>query len=133
MNSTDVPRKTFDVIVVGNGVLGLSLGLELSRRGQDVAVLGEPHRPYAGSTAAVDDVNFNIIRDELARYDTPYEDVDPLDLDWVDAEPISRPLRAFHIPGEHAVSAPALLTRLQDAFVAEGGTIVPAEAEHVDY
>jgi len=199
MNSTDVPRKTFDVIVVGNGVLGLSLGLELSRRGQDVAVLGEPHRPYAGSTAAgamlgcfgevtrtlvsteagraklelgikaselwpdwlaglgdgaaeeivtadgttvilntigtaeIDDVNFNIIRDELERYDTPFEDVDPLDLDWVDAEPISRPLRAFHIPGEHAVSAPALLTRLQDAFVAAGGTVVPSAAEHVDY
>ncbi|MEU7649161.1 NAD(P)/FAD-dependent oxidoreductase [Streptomyces huasconensis] len=44
--------KSFDVLVVGNGVLGLSLGLTMARRGQQVAVLGEAHRPYAATTAA---------------------------------------------------------------------------------
>lgn len=52
MNATGQPEKNFDVIVVGNGVLGLSLGLVLARRGQDVAVLGKPHRPFAGTTAS---------------------------------------------------------------------------------
>ncbi|MEU4807382.1 FAD-dependent oxidoreductase [Actinosynnema sp. NPDC023587] len=199
MSATDAPNGSFDVIIVGNGVLGLSLGLVLARRGQAVAVVGEPHRPYAGSTASgamlgcfgeitttlvasdagrtklelgikatgmwpewlaglgdgaadelltadgttvilntigmaeIDDTNFRAIREELTRYDQPFEDVDPLDLEWVDAEPISRPLRAFHIPGEHAVNSAALLVRLHDAFVAAGGTAVPGEAIRVDH
>lgn len=199
MSSASVPKKSFDVIVVGNGVLGLSLGLVLAQRGQHVAVLGEPHRPFAGSTASgamlgcfgevtttlvasdagrtklelsikatglwpewldslgdnatdeiltadgttvilnsmgvaeIDDANFRAIRDELVRYSQPFEDVDPLDLDWIHPEPNSRPLRAFHIPGEHAVNSAELLIRLQNAFVAEGGTVVLAEATRVDY
>ncbi|MEU4745146.1 FAD-dependent oxidoreductase [Actinosynnema sp. NPDC023658] len=199
MNATGLSKKNFDVIIVGNGVLGLSLGLVLTRRGQDVAVLGEPHRPFAGTTASgamlgtfgevtttlvgsdagrtklelaikagrlwsewldglgdgaadevvtadgttvilnaigmaeIDDTNFRAIREELVRYEAPFEDVDPLDLEWVEAEPISRPLRALHIPGEHAVNSAALLVRLQAAFTAEGGTLVDAEAERVDH
>ncbi|MBL1086544.1 FAD-binding oxidoreductase [Streptomyces actinomycinicus] len=43
---------THDVIVVGNGVLGLSLALTLTRRGSRVAVVGEAARPWAASTAA---------------------------------------------------------------------------------
>jgi glycine oxidase len=191
MSSASDSTKSFDVIVVGNGVLGLSLGLVLARRGQRVAVLGEPHRPFAGSTASgamlgcfgevtttlvasaagrtklelgiestglwpewldglgdgaadelltadgttvilnsigmaeIDDTNFRAIREELTRYSQPFEDVDPLDLEWVDAEPISRPLRAFHIPGEHAVNSAALLVRLHDTFVDAGGTTIP--------
>lgn len=46
------PARAFDAVVVGNGALGLSLGLVLVRRGQRVALVGEPHRPYAASTAA---------------------------------------------------------------------------------
>jgi glycine/D-amino acid oxidase-like deaminating enzyme len=199
MSSASVPENNYDVIVVGNGVLGLSLGLVLARRGQNVAVLGEPHRPFAGSTASgamlgtfgevtttlvasdagrtklelgikatglwpewldslgddaadeiytadgttvilnaigmaeIDDTNFRAIRDELVRYSQPFEDVDPLDLDWIDAEPISRPLRAFHIPGEHAVNSAVLLVRLQAALVAEGGALVSGEANRVDH
>ncbi|WP_202868754.1 NAD(P)/FAD-dependent oxidoreductase [Kribbella antibiotica] len=43
---------SFDVVVVGNGSLGLSLGVVLARRGVRVAVLGQPHRPGAASSAA---------------------------------------------------------------------------------
>ncbi|WP_424217535.1 NAD(P)/FAD-dependent oxidoreductase (plasmid) [Streptomyces sp. BI20] len=197
-------RTGFDVVVAGNGVLGLSLAWELGRRGQRVAVVGRPHRPWAGSAAAgamlgsfgevttsllstehgraklelgidagrlwpqwlerleeeteggehsgpirtangttvilntigtaeIDDTNYNAIRAELDRYDEPYEDVEPADLDWVDAEPISRPLKAFHIPGEHAVDASALLTRLETAAVRAGVTLVDAFATRVEH
>ncbi|MGK4584035.1 NAD(P)/FAD-dependent oxidoreductase [Kitasatospora sp. HPMI-4] len=190
----------FDVVVAGNGVLGLSLAWVLARRGQRVAVLGQPHRPWAGSAAAgamlgcfgevttsllasehgraklelgiqatklwpqwlaeledqtegapvrtadgttvilntigtaeIDDANYNLIRAELTRYQEPFEDVEPGDLDWVDAEPISRPLKAFHIPGEHAVNAAALLERLESAAVRAGATLVTEFATRVEY
>ncbi|MFF5972944.1 NAD(P)/FAD-dependent oxidoreductase [Streptomyces sp. NPDC012769] len=190
----------FDVVIAGNGVLGLSLAWVLAQRGQRVAVLGRPHRPWAGSAAAgamlgsfgevttsllatehgraklelgiqatklwpqwlaeleagtegapvktadgttvilntigtaeIDDANYNAIRAELDRYDEPYQDVEPTDLDWVDAEPISRPLKAFHIPGEHAVNAAALLERLEQAAVRAGATLVPEFATRVVY
>ncbi len=190
----------FDVVIAGNGVLGLSLAWVLARRGQRVAVLGLPHRPWAGSAAAgamlgcfgevttsllatehgraklelgiqakdlwpqwlaeledgtegadiktaegttvvlntigtaeIDDANYNAIRAELTRYDEPFEDVEPSDLDWVDAEPISRPLKAFHIPGEHAVDAAALLERLESAAVRAGAVLVPEFAARVEY
>ncbi|MGA5198103.1 NAD(P)/FAD-dependent oxidoreductase [Streptomyces exfoliatus] len=190
----------FDVVIAGNGVLGLSLAWVLAQRGQRVAVLGLPHRPWAGSAAAgamlgcfgevttsllatehgraklelgiqakdlwpqwlaeledgtegadirtaegttvvlntigtaeIDDANYNAIRAELTRYDEPFEDVEPSDLDWVDAEPISRPLKAFHIPGEHAVDAAALLERLESAAVRAGAVLVPEFAARVEY
>ncbi|MCQ4083645.1 FAD-binding oxidoreductase [Streptomyces sp. RB6PN25] len=190
----------FDVVIAGNGVLGLSLAWGLARRGQRVAVLGRPHRPWAGSAAAgamlgsfgevttsllaseygraklelgiqatglwpqwlaeledqtegapvktaegttvilntigtaeIDDANYNAIRAELTRYSEPFEDIEPTDLDWVDAEPISRPLKAFHIPGEHAVNAAALLERLESAVVRAGGTLVPEPATRVEH
>jgi hypothetical protein len=50
--------------------------------------------------------------------------VDPADLDWVDSEPISRPLKAFHTPGEHAVNPVALMERLESAFTKAGGTVI---------
>ncbi|MFB6535489.1 NAD(P)/FAD-dependent oxidoreductase [Streptomyces noursei] len=43
---------TFDVVVVGNGVLGLSLAVVLLRRGLRVVVVGDGRRPMAASTAA---------------------------------------------------------------------------------
>ncbi|MBP2330546.1 glycine/D-amino acid oxidase-like deaminating enzyme [Kibdelosporangium banguiense] len=49
--STEDDRR-FDVVVAGNGALGLSLGLTLAWRGVRVAVLGRPHRPAAASSAA---------------------------------------------------------------------------------
>ncbi|WP_153812859.1 FAD-binding oxidoreductase [Streptomyces sp. SUK 48] len=190
----------FDVVIAGNGILGLSLAWILARRGQRVAVLGRPARPWAGSTASgamlgcfgevttsllasehgraklelgieagrlwpqwlaeleevtegapvktargttvvlntigtaeIDDANYQAIRAELTRYEEPFEDVEPADLDWVDAEPISRPLRAFHIPGEHAVNSAALLERLEAAVVQAGGILVPEFATRVEY
>lgn len=41
-----------EVVIVGNGSLGLALGLVLARRGVRVAVLGQPHRAGSASTAA---------------------------------------------------------------------------------
>ena len=41
-----------DAIIVGNGVLGLSLGLVLARLGHRVALAGEPHRPFSASAAS---------------------------------------------------------------------------------
>ncbi|MEU9983169.1 FAD-dependent oxidoreductase [Streptomyces sp. NPDC050856] len=204
MNANHGPQgRNPDVLVVGNGALGLSLALVLARRGQRVAVLGETHRPWAGSTAAgamlgafgeittslvasqygrtklelgiratrmwpqwlaeleeeagaddapgvrtadgttvilnaigipeIDDANFAAIRAELVRYSEPFEDVEPADLEWVDAEPISRPLKAFHIPGEHAVNPAALLARMEAAFLRAGGTFVTGLATGVEY
>ncbi|WP_406254064.1 NAD(P)/FAD-dependent oxidoreductase [Streptomyces chartreusis] len=52
MTSDNPAGRTFEVLVVGNGVLGLSLGLTLARRGTKVAVLGRTDRPWAASTAA---------------------------------------------------------------------------------
>ncbi len=45
-------NEVFDVVIVGNGALGLSLAVTLSERGQRVALVGEPHRAGAASTAA---------------------------------------------------------------------------------
>ncbi|MFB9542696.1 FAD-dependent oxidoreductase [Micromonospora sagamiensis] len=42
----------YDVVVVGNGVVGSSIAFELSRRGARVARIGEPNRKYAASTAS---------------------------------------------------------------------------------
>lgn len=46
------PNTCYDVIIVGNGGLGLSLGLVLARRDVRVAVVGEAGRPFAASVAA---------------------------------------------------------------------------------
>jgi glycine oxidase len=45
-------RHSYDVAVIGNGALGTSLALVLARRGLAVALVGEPARPWAASTAA---------------------------------------------------------------------------------
>jgi glycine/D-amino acid oxidase-like deaminating enzyme len=50
-SSVDAGR-TFDVIIAGNGSIGLSLGLVLARRGLSVAVAGKSSRPFAASAAA---------------------------------------------------------------------------------
>jgi glycine oxidase len=51
--SFDVSESTaFDAVVVGNGTLGLSLGVRLAERGVRTALLGEPQRAGAASAAA---------------------------------------------------------------------------------
>ncbi|MFJ5222660.1 NAD(P)/FAD-dependent oxidoreductase [Streptomyces sp. NPDC088400] len=52
MTTEHLAGRNYEVLVVGNGVLGLSLGLSLARRGTKVAVLGRGDRPWAASTAA---------------------------------------------------------------------------------
>lgn len=45
-------NSVFDVVVVGNGILGLSLALTLARKNLRVALVGESTRPWAASTAS---------------------------------------------------------------------------------
>lgn len=185
------PSATCDVVVVGNGSVGMSLGLVLARRSLRVAVVGESARPWAASAAAgamngcfgevtpqllrsevgrlklemdfratalwtdweqalleesdetairtahgttvilntigvhdIDTGGYEAIRTALEEYKEPYEEVDPASLDWLDPVPTSRPLRAMHIPGEHAVDSPALLTALETAIRRRGGTLI---------
>ena len=187
-------KSTYDAIVVGNGALGLSLGLVLARRGLEVAVAGDASRPFAASAAAgamngcfgevtpmllkseygrtklamdvqatglwneweqllmeesdegsirvangtivilntigvpeIDSAGFAAIRLALEEYKEPYEDLDPLEIDWLQPVPTSRPLRALFIPNEHAVNTPALLRGLATAFSRAGGTLIDSE------
>jgi len=50
--STVDTSRIYDAIIVGNGALGLSLGLVLARRGLEVALVGQFSRPFAASAAA---------------------------------------------------------------------------------
>ncbi|WP_338017496.1 FAD-dependent oxidoreductase [Streptomyces adustus] len=193
-------NRLHDVVVVGNGSLGLSLGLTLARRDLRVAVLGRPHRPGAASSAAgamlgtfgeitttllksdygrtkldwayqasklwpewlaglspdsdgtdlltadgtvvmlntvgvpdIDTQNFKAIRNTLIEYGEKFEDIDPEDVEWLDAEPTARPLQAMFLPNEHAVNAHGLLARLEEAFLAAGGTLIAEQAVRVDH
>jgi glycine/D-amino acid oxidase-like deaminating enzyme len=195
---TDADR-TYDVVVVGSGSLGLSLGLTLTAGGQRVAVVGPSHRPWSASAAAgamigvfgevtspllaneygrtkldwayqarnlwpewmarlspesdgtdlitsdgtvvmvnavgmpeIDDDNYLAIRTALAEYDEKYEDVDPAELEWIDAEPTARPVRAMFIPTEYSINATELLVRLEAAFIREGGTLITEFATRID-
>lgn len=190
-NSADSAVRSPDVIVVGNGVLGLSLGLVLARSGVQVAVVGKANRPWAASAAAgamngcfgevtpgmlddphrrtklemdlratalwkeweelliaesdeptlrcadgtivilntigvpeIDTAGYATIRAALTEYNVPYEDLDPDDIDWLDPDPVSRPLQAMFIPNEHAVDSGALLRSLTTAFRRAGGKVV---------
>ncbi|GAA2459344.1 FAD-dependent oxidoreductase [Streptomyces glaucus] len=200
MTSDNPDGRTFEVLVVGNGVLGLSLGLTLARRGTRVAVLGRTDRPWAASAAAgamlgtfgevtttllaseqgrakldlgvqatrmwddwlsrlyedagdstdlrcadgtvmllnsvgvpgIDSANYAAIRRTLDEYREPYEDIDPADVDWLDPDPTTRPLKGMFIPGEHAVDAGALLARLETAFQKAGGTLLDGFGERLE-
>lgn len=185
--------RTYDVVIVGNGGLGLSLGLVLARQGLRAAVVGEASRPFAASAAAgamngcfgeatpgllqskygraklamdvratrmwdeweqqlieesdekslrsangtivilntigvpeIDSAGYASIREALDEYQEPYEDLDPEEIDWLDPDPVSRPLKAMFIPNEHAVNTQALLRALSTAFTRAGGTLVDA-------
>ncbi|WP_113698948.1 NAD(P)/FAD-dependent oxidoreductase [Nonomuraea lactucae] len=190
--------ESFDAVVVGNGVLGISLALTLARHGVAVALVGQEHRPWSASAAAgamigcfgevtttllhgrsgrakldlgfearnrwdawlaeldadagepgaeslitadgtfvllnaigapgVDSDNYAAIRQALAEYGEKYEDVDPSQIDWIEPDALARPLKALHIPGEHAVNSALLLDRLRQAFIGRGGRLVTDEA-----
>ncbi|WP_345037730.1 FAD-dependent oxidoreductase [Streptomyces sannanensis] len=190
--------RTYDAIIVGNGALGLSLGLALSRQGVKTAVVGEASRPFAASAAAgamngcfgeatpgllqseygraklamdvratslwteweqqlveesdekslrsangtivilntigvpeIDSAGYSSIRAALDEYHEPYEDLDPEELDWLDPDPVSRPLKAMFIPNEHALNTQALLRGLATAFTRAQGTLVDAHVTDV--
>ena len=46
------PERCFDTLIVGNGALGLALGLELEKRGQRVGLIGPKQRFGSASAAA---------------------------------------------------------------------------------
>lgn len=196
------PRtQPYDVLVVGNGVLGSSLAIRLAHRGVRVGLIGEPDRPFAASsaagamlgafgevtssttgtsigrhkfaldleakqewpdwlaflsddrgdpedlitargttvllntvgTAAVDSRNFSAIMNALQTHDEPHELVDVEDLPWLDPDETSRPLRAVHIPREHAVDSARLLCRLTERAVYYGVDIIEGEALAVEH
>ncbi|MBL1102641.1 NAD(P)/FAD-dependent oxidoreductase [Streptomyces coffeae] len=199
MTSEHPTGQTFEVLVVGNGGLGLSLGLTLARRGTKVAVLGRDDRPWAASTAAgamlgtfsevtttllateegrskldlgveatklwaewlaglddqggtgadlqvadgtvmllnsvgvpgIDSANYTAIRESLEQYGEPFEDIDPADVEWLDPNPTTRPLKGMFLPNEHAVDAAALLQRLEAAFVRAGGQLITGFGERL--
>ncbi|MGH3613334.1 MAG: NAD(P)/FAD-dependent oxidoreductase [Pseudonocardia sp.] len=117
----------------------LELGIEAAKRWPAWLVALEEQTGRAGvrtatgttvilntvGTPEIDDANYRAIKIELARYEEPNHDVDPADVEWIDAEPISRPLAAFHVPGEHGVNAAELLVQLEEALTAAGGHLVP--------
>ncbi|PCG85251.1 modification methylase [Streptomyces sp. WZ.A104] len=63
-------------------------------------------------TGPIDTENYTAIQQALDKHGEAYESVDPADVGWLDPDPNSRPLRAMHIPGEHAVDSGRLLHRL---------------------
>lgn len=79
----------------------------------------------------IDTAGFAAIRTALTEYAEPYEDLDPVDIDWLDPVPTSRPLKAMFIPGEHGVNAPALLRALATAFERAGGTLLAGQVAEV--
>lgn len=81
----------------------------------------------------LDTRNYRAIRDSLVEYGENFEDVDPEAIDWLDAEPTARPLRAMFLPDEHAVNATELVLRLEKAFLAAGGVLIAERAIRVDH
>lgn len=45
-------RTVREIVIVGNGAVGLFLGFELARRGTEIMLIGEPGRRYGASVAA---------------------------------------------------------------------------------
>ncbi|MCY1021704.1 NAD(P)/FAD-dependent oxidoreductase [Pyxidicoccus sp. MSG2] len=170
--------RSFDVIVVGNGVLAnaTARALTLQEPGIRVAIVGPAARPRAATVAAgamlgcfgeitttllkteigrtkvdlayratrlwpewveglnaglakedhvtirngtyvinnnmsgtIEDANYDAIRRTLAKYEEPFEEIDPGKVPGLDPADDCRPLRALFIPGEGTVDSGALL------------------------
>jgi glycine/D-amino acid oxidase-like deaminating enzyme len=81
----------------------------------------------AVSSPAIDDASYGAIRQALQKYDVKYEDVDPASLDFIDPDPLGRPLSAMRLMGEGAVNSERLLTALEKAHERVGGIAVDGE------
>ncbi|MGX9883401.1 NAD(P)/FAD-dependent oxidoreductase [Streptomyces sp. NPDC002276] len=182
-----VAQPSTDIAVVGNGVLGLSIAVEIARRAPKIkiALIGPPERTSSASMAAgamlncfgevtkythqhpaaeaklaiarqaldewpawldrlCDDVghdaaalrtsriegtfvllsgrsghiaqdNFQAMRTALIKYDEPYEQVDPQDIEGLEPSPGARPSQAVHLPREGAIDARAVVAALEAA------------------
>jgi glycine/D-amino acid oxidase-like deaminating enzyme len=186
------------VVVVGNGILGLSLTLACARAGMRTVLVGQAGRPYGATAAsgamlgcfaevtknllmtkygqakleaglrarrlwprwlaelgeltgvtdllvaedtvvllntvsspAIDDAGYAAIRTALTEYNEPYEDIDPAEIDWLDPDPLSRPLRAMLVKGEGAVDSSRLLTTLELALHRLGVAVVAGQVASV--
>ncbi len=83
----------------------------------------------AVGTGSIDSANYDAIQRALDEHGEPYETVDPADVPWLDPDPNSRPLKALHIPGEHAVDSGRLLRRLERTARNLGVSVVDAEGK----
>jgi glycine oxidase len=79
----------------------------------------------------IDTAGYQAIRQALAEYKEPFEDLDPEDIEWLAPVPTSRPLKAMLIPGEHAVNTPVLLRALTTAFARSGGVLIDSHVSDV--
>lgn len=79
----------------------------------------------------VDTVNYHAIEHTLERYGEPFESIDPRSLGWLNPNQLVRPLRGLFIAGEHAVDSHLLLEKLDQALLAEHGTIKAENARRV--
>lgn len=86
----------------------------------------------AVGTEDVDSANFLAIESALKEHGEPYEQIDPVDVEWIAPEPTSRPLRAIHIPGEHAVNVGVLMEALEGAAQSLGVRFIDAEAQSIE-
>lgn len=192
--------NSYDVVVVGNGVLGLSLATALGLRSSGrIALIGDESRTYAATPAAgamlgcfgeatttllatpfgrtklglavragrmwddwlarlaelapaepglitadgtmvilntvggdMDDANFRAVETAALMHNATAEPVSIDKIPWMDPDPNARPLQALYLPGERAVDASRLLSRLQEAAIQAGVDVHYGIADRVE-
>jgi glycine oxidase len=79
----------------------------------------------------LDNENFAALLAALAKFDEPFEEIDPGDVVGLDPIPDARPLRAVHLPREGAIDARTVLNALQLAVRKQGTSTVDATVSEI--